>query len=213
MRSAKGSQAYAIGEPGRPGKPSSHASGKAAGIVAIIDWLDVGKPTHLRWQGGGGKTFCNVYAYDVCNIAGVYLPRVWWKPSAIVKLLAGHTVSAKYGDTVNEMRANYLFDWLVDYGRDFGWSRTFDVNSLQGEVNSGRIGIICAQRKDMEKPGHIQVVAPEHGEKRAKRSGLKVAQPLQSQAGAKNFSYGFLASNWWQGSSFRQFGFWTAEVG
>jgi hypothetical protein len=212
-RSATGTRAYSIGELGKPGKPTTHASGKAAGIVRIIDWLDVGKSSHLRWQGAGGKTFCNVYVYDVCDTAGAYIPRVWWKSKAINDLLAGKTVTAKYGDTVEEMRANYIFNWLVEYGADFGWTRVFDLETLQSHANSGRMALICAQRTNMEKPGHIQIIAPENGSHAAKRSGGKVTQPLQSNAGSTNFTYGFLGSGWWQGAQFKQFGFWTSDVG
>lgn len=212
-RSVTGTRAYSIGEPGKPGKPSSHPAGKVAGILRIIDWLDVGKSSHLRWQGGGGKTYCNIYVYDVCDTAGVYIPRVWWKSRAITDLLAGKTVVAKYGETVDEMRANYIFNWLVEYGDDFGWERVFDVDALQTQANAGRIGMICAQRADMEKPGHIQIIAPEHGDQAAKRVGGKVTQPLQSNAGATNFTYGFLGSTWWQGAQFKQHGFWVHDVG
>ena len=213
-RSVVGSRAYSIQEAGKPGKPSTHASGNAAGIVRIIDWLDVGKPGHLRWQGGGGKTFCNVYTYDASIMAGCYLPRVWWTSKAITDLRAGKTVEAKYGATVQEMRANYIFNWLLEYGADFGWQRVFDVDALQSQANAGRMAIICAQRTDMEKPGHIQVVPPENGANKAKRNASgKVLQPLQSNAGASNFTYGFLGSSWWQGASFKQFGFWTSDVG
>ncbi len=212
-RAVKGSRAYSIMETSKPGKASTHASGKAAGIVSIIDWLDVGKSSHLRWQADGSKTFCNVYVYDVCDTAGAYIPRVWWNSKAIVDLLAGKTVTAKYGDTVVEMRANHIFNWLQEHGADFGWKRVFDVDTLQSEANAGRLGIICAQRTDMEKPGHIQIIAPENGSHKAKRSGGVVTQPLQSNAGSSNFTYGFLGSNWWQGSKFKQFGFWTSDVG
>jgi hypothetical protein len=213
-RGATGTRAYQIQETGRPGKASTHSGGAAAGIVKIIDWLDVGKTSHLRWQGGGGKTFCNVYAYDVCIIAGAYLPRVWWTSKAIGELLAGKTVQAKYGQTVSEIRANYIFNWLVEYGQDFGWKQLFDVDSLQAEANSGRLGIVCAQRKNMEMSGHIQIVAPEHGSNKAKRnSACKVVQPLQSNAGVQNFTYGCLGTTWWQGASFRQYGFWTCDAG
>jgi len=212
-RSVTGSRAYSIGEAGKPGKPSTHASGKAPGIVRIIDWLDVGHQSHLRWAGGGGKTFCNVYVYDVCDTAGIYIPRVWWTSRAISDLQAGKTVTAKYGNTVNEMRANFIFNWLVEHGADFGWKRVFDLDVLQSEANSGRMAIICAQRTNMETPGHIQVIAPENGAHTAKRSVAgKVTEPLQSNAGASNFTYGFVGRDWWQSAQFRQHGFWTNDV-
>lgn len=213
-RSKAGGRAYAIQEAGQPGNPSTHANGKAAGIRRVIDWLDVGNANHLRWQGGGGKTFCNVYAYDASNICGCYLPRVWWTSKAIAELSNGNPVEAKYGATVDEIRANFIFNWLVEYGDDFGWQRVFDVDDLQRQANSGRIGIVCAQRTDLEKPGHIQLIAPESVQHTAQRNAAgKVVQPLQSNAGSKNFTYGFMPPNWWQGANFKQFGFWTNDVG
>ncbi|MCW5736400.1 MAG: hypothetical protein KIS73_19890 [Enhydrobacter sp.] len=212
-RSVTGSRAYSIGEEGKPSKPSTHPAGKVAGIVRIVDWLDVGNLSHRRWVGGGGKTFCNIYVYDVCDTAGAYIPRVWWTSTAIVDLLAGRTVVAKYGDTVEERRANHIFNWLGEHGPDFGWKRVFDLDTLQSEANAGRMAIICAQRTNMESPGHIQVIVPENGAHMAKRSAAgRVTQPLQSNAGASNFTYGFLGSNWWQGNQFKQFGFWTNDV-
>ena len=211
-RGSTDARAYSIGENGKPSRPSTHASGKAVGIVNILNWLDVGKTSHKRWQGSGGKTFCNVYVYDVCDAVGAYIPRVWWKSKAIGDLQSGKTVTAQYDVTVLEMRANYIFNWLLEYGDDFGWDRVFDVDTLQAGANDGRLGIICAQRTNMETPGHIQIIAPEHGTNTAKRAGGKVTQPLQSNAGASNFTYGFLGAKWWQSSQFKQFGFWLSDV-
>ena len=206
-RSYAGAWAFSIGESGKPGKASAHPSGPVKGILKIIDWLDVADGGHKRWK-PNVYTYCNIYVYDVCSIAGCYIPRVWWTSKAIDDLKAGKTVEAKYADTVNEMAANYLFNWLVEHGEAFGWSRVFDPDALQSAANGGSIAIICAQRTELNRPGHIQIVAPEHGDHAAKRVGGKVTQPLQSQAGASNFSYGFLGSNWWQGAAFRDFGFW-----
>lgn len=213
-RAATGTRAYSIQEAGKPGKAAGHPAGPVGGICSIIDWLDVGRASHVRWKGAGSKTFCNVYVYDVCDTAGVYIPRVWWNSRAIADLLAGKEVTAKYGATVNEMRANYLFNWLLEYGPEFGWKRLFDVGKVQSHANDGHVAIICAQHQNMETPGHIQIVAPENGANKAKRSSSgAVTQPLQSNAGAKNFTYGFLGSNWWQGAKFRQFGFWANSPG
>jgi len=210
-RSARGTWANSIGEPGRPAPAASNPGGRVAGILAVIDWLDVGDKTHLRWQPQGGTTYCNVYAYDVCNIAGIYLPRVWWEHDALVSLQAGQQVEVKYGQTVDEIRANDIYDWLVAFGGSFGWQRVFDPDPLQTQVNSGMVGIICAQRVDINRPGHIQIVAPEHGNQQAKRSGGKVTQPLQSNAGTTTFTYGFLGSSWWRSSQFRELGFWVGQ--
>jgi hypothetical protein len=210
-RTGTGGRASAIGEPGRPAPAASHPGGRVAGILAILDWLDVGDSSHVRWQPTNGTTYCNVYCYDVCNIAGIYLPRVWWKHAALVKLQAGQPVEVKYGQTVDEIRANEIYDWLVEFGGSFGWQRVFDPDPLQTQVNSGMVGIICAQRVDRNRPGHIQIIAPEHGDKQAKRSGGKVTQPLQSNAGSRTFTYDFLGNNWWRGAAFREFGFWVGQ--
>lgn len=214
-RSKRGGWAYGIGEPGRPGKASTHTDGKAAGIRAVIDWLDVGKSSHLRWWPGSNVTYCNIYVYDVCTIAGGYIPRLWWTSSAIRDLALGRPVEAKYGVTVNEMAANYIFNWLEEFGEEFGWKRVFDLDTLQNDANAGRLGIICAQRTAMNRPGHIQIIPPEHGANVAKRdSAGKVTLPLQSQAGASNFKYGYLGqSKWWTSAQFREFGFWSADPG
>lgn len=214
-RANPASRAHAIGEPGRPGLPSTHGSGPVAGVLRVLDWLDVGDVSrHLRWKPGGNATFCNIYVYDVCCLTGPYLPRVWWTSSSIVKLHAGQNVPVKYAETVEELAANYIFNWLIEFGASFGWRRLFSADELQSEVNkNGTVGIICAQRTNMNSPGHIQIVAPEHGDKKAKRVGGKVTQPLQSNAGASNFTYGHLGSNWWQGANFRDFGFWTNASG
>lgn len=210
-RSSRGGWAYSIGEANKPGRAKSHPQGKAAGIAAIIDWLNVGEDDHLRWWPSGSTTYCNVYTYDVCTLAGCYLPRVWWTSSAIRDLTNGRDVEARYGSTVNEMTANYIFNWLEEYGADFGWKRRFDLDEIQDDANGGRVSITCAQRTQMNRPGHIQIVAPEHGDKRAKRVDGKVTQPLQSNAGASNFTYGQLGQSWWKSASFREFGFWSAD--
>jgi hypothetical protein len=210
-RTSTGSQAFAIGEPGRPARAASHPNGLVAGILAVIDWADVGDHSHVRWQPTGATTFCNVYTYDICNIAGIYLPRVWWTHDALVKLQAGQSVDVKYGQTVDEIRANQIYNWLRDFGAGFGWQRVFDPDPLQTQVNSGMVGIICAQRVDINRPGHIQIVAPENGNNTAKRVGGKVTQPLQSNAGTTTFTYGILGNSWWRSANFREFGFWVGK--
>jgi hypothetical protein len=54
------------------------------------------------------------------------------------------------------------------------------------------------------------MVAPESSAHRARRDGSRVNLPLQSQAGTRNFCYGFLGnSTWWTNpSQFQKHGFW-----
>jgi hypothetical protein len=148
-----------------------------------------------RYQRTERSTYCNIYAFDYCFLAGVYLPRVWWTPRALMQLHTGALVVAQYEQSVRELGANSLHDWLIDFGGDFGWTRTFDLTELQSEVNQGCAGVICAKRKDVSRSGHITCVVPEVPGHGATRAGSSVQAPLQSQAGATNKK--LFSSDWW----------------
>lgn len=64
---------------------------------------------------------------------------------------------------MRELNANALYDWLEDYVTRFGWSREFDLNVPQAAANLAQLRVIVAQRKNLNQPGHISVVTPEHG--------------------------------------------------
>jgi Bacterial SH3 domain len=206
-RALDGGRAFPIGEGDRPGRPAAGSAGeKAAALGEIIAYLAVDDPAHLRYQSKGHTTFCNIYGHDYCYLAGVYLPRVWWTSSAIVELAAGGTVAPSYDQTVRELTANQLLDWLLEYGSSFGWARVLDLDELQGAANAGEVCVICGQRVHLEQPGHVVAVVPETPAHSALRVGAQVTTPLQSQAGAVNFQYG--GKRWWLDPKFRNFGFW-----
>ena len=201
-------RAFPLNEANQPGRDlKSTAADKVKALGKIIDWLDVENKT--RYKAGSGKTFCNVYSYDYCYLANAYIPRVWWMPNALSKILSGNPQSPIYGKTVEEIRANRILNWLKEFGPSFGWRRTFDLTELQNAVNDGQVGIICGQRVDGEKPGHICPVAPETTTQKAVRSGSSVIKPLQTNAGGTNWKY--IARIWWTSSQFREFGFWIHE--
>lgn len=200
-------RAYPLGESGRPRRTGSTPAARAASLGNIIDWLGV--DARRRYQPGGGATYCNIYAYDYCYLAGAYLPRVWWTRTAIQRLAQGGAVTPQYGQTVEELNANSLYNWFVEYGEQFGWQRTFDLNQLQNAANQGGVGIICGRRANANHHGHITAVVPETGSHQALRNSSGVTRPLQSQAGARNFKYGMLPSSWWVGQGFAFHGFWT----
>ncbi len=113
------------------------------------------------------------------------------------------------GKTIDEQRANDLFRWLRDFGPRFGWRQTGTLTKLQQHANQGGIGIIVARRKEDGRSGHIVAVVPETDDHRAKRNSAgEVIQPLQSQAGVRNFRYGGLASEWWRSAQFAESAFW-----
>jgi hypothetical protein len=203
--------AHPIGEPGRPTRnPSAPAATRVQQLTAIGDWLAVG--SSARWRPREGKTFCNVYAADLCYLAAAYLPRVWWTNESLLRIAQGVVPPVLAESTVREMRADDLFAWLVDMGPRFGWRRVFDATALQGAANRGGVGLVCADRDVPGQPGHITVVVPENGPHRATRDADgHVLQPLQTQAGARNLRYGSAGPNWWLGSEFRDRGFFVHD--
>jgi hypothetical protein len=205
-RSRTDGRAFPLAETGAPTRSGETPPERAARLSAIVDWLAV--ETSARYQPAEGATYCNVYAYDYCLLAGVYLPRVWWTPRALVDLAAGLDVPVRYGVTVREVNANGLFDWLVDFGTSFGWQRCFDLDVLQDAANQGCVTLACAKRIDLNRSGHVVAVVPESGDRRAARAGDRVVVPLQSQAGVRNFQRASDTGVWWMHPRFRDHAFW-----
>lgn len=195
---------YPLSEADRPGR----ALGTPAELEAIVRYLDVEKSP--RYKRTDSQTFCNIYACDYCYLAGVYLPRVWWTPRALADLDAAKPVAAKYAETVMELNANALYTWLRDFGPAFGWTKVNSLDNLQEAANSGRIGVICAQRNPLSKSGHIAVVVPESAPPSVAQQGADgVTVPLQSQAGRNNYCFSCVPGRWWESLQFQAFGFWT----
>jgi hypothetical protein len=200
---------HSLNEPNQPGRKGTTPDELRTELAAIIDWLDVAKKAFKRYRPHEGLTFCNIYAHDYCYLAGVYLPRVWWTQKAIEVIAKGEKVGPLYGDTIDEIRANGLFRWLRDFGSRFGWRQTGTLSELQQEANQGAISLIVARRKEDGRSGHIVMVVAETQEHRARRDGAgEVIAPLQSQAGATNFSYGTSTLNWWKDDRFAESAFW-----
>lgn len=201
--------AHSLNEAGQPNRQGTTAEELRKELAAIVGWLAPDKKAHKRYQPREGLTFCNIYAHDFCHLAGVYLPRVWWTSSAIAMLSVGGSVEPKLGSTITEQRANDLFRWLREFGLSFGWRQTGSLTKLQMEANQGAVGLIVAQRKQDGRPGHITIVVPETADVAAKRTADgEVVAPVQSQAGATNFSFGTGKAGWWMDSQFSESAFW-----
>jgi hypothetical protein len=193
-RASIGKRAQPLGEPGRPARTPQ--------LAEIIDWLAV--DTSARYRRDTRATYCNIYAADYCYLCDVYLPRTWWTETALVRLARGEQLQAVYGSTVREMRADDLHSWLIEFGASFGWRRVFDATALQDGANNGGVGIICADREENGKPGHISIVVPEFNTHAARRDvDGNVVLPLQSQAGAVNFRRSTGDKRWWESALFQ----------
>ena len=191
----------------RPRTAGQMDEARVAELHDIVAALDV--EHSARYQPTSQSTFCNIYAYDLCYLAGAYLPRVWWVDKALIELSRGAQLPVIYGKTVRELNANSLFEWLTEWGDEFGWKHCSDTNELQAEVNRGAVGLISAQRAVLARSGHIVAVLPETSTRVGGRSNNSVTEPLQSQAGARNKQY--FCNRWWidRGPEFRAFGFWV----
>lgn len=204
-RGDKNGLAFPLREAGQPTRTSGPGAQAAATMTEIVKWLDVERSA--RYAPTSRNTYCNIYAYDYCHLAGAYLPRVWWTAGALERLRHGQPETPVYGQSVTELNANSLFTWLKQHGDRFGWARSFDLTRLQDAANGGMVAIICAQHRLPNRSGHITAVVPETAQQKAARSGGNVVRPLQSQAGRTNLRY--MTQQWWTRDTFRDWGFWT----
>lgn len=208
MRKNAWGQPYALNEPGQPARGGADPAARAASLLDIIKWLRV--EHHARYKPTSGTTYCNVYAYDYGTLAGAFLPRVWWRQSAIAAIRSGQSVSPDLGKTVDELSANALYGWFDTWSRSFGWTRVPRLDDLQDSANRGALGVISGMHKAPRASGHISVVAPESATMTAAREDGRVVLPVQSQAGAREtlLEYG-RGKAWWTGQQFKEFGFWV----
>jgi hypothetical protein len=208
-RASKANLPYPLTEnpPVRRAKDDPPAQ-RVEAIRQLIEWLDV--PDSERYR-PDGNTYCNIYAYDYCFLTGAYLPRVWWTGKALIRLAAGEAVPVIYGETVNEKLANELAGWFKQWGADFGWRRTLDLNELQQAANEGRVCISVGKSKPgfHHGHGHIVAVVPENDNHQATRSNGKVVATVQSQAGAHNAKY--KVDHWWNDGTYEEFGHWIHD--
>lgn len=189
-------------------KPKKMLAGNATDLVG---WLDVeGSPRYQRLE--SGITYCNIYAYDYCYQAGVYLPHVWWTEQAIRDMDNGETVEKCYPYNIVELNANATFDWLVKYSYLYGWYKCSEENVVQELVNEGNVGVVCAKGRI----GHITIILPEGYTTYQEDTGYlrkincekdktRKKMLLQSQAGWENKEV--FSDRWYE--EFKQFGFWV----
>lgn len=196
---------YPLGDPNRAVRNTTSSSTKVSTILGILDYLDVQNSERYR---PATYTYCNIYAHDYAYLCGKYLPRVWWNSKALIDLAQGNTVVPKYADTIREMNANSLYDWLEDWGADFGWRRYYVVADVQALADSGHVCICVAKNKQTNRSGHLACVVPSHGQYSSQRIDGRVS-PLMSQAGRTNKK--LFNSRWWTQSRFNFFGFWVSE--
>ena len=176
---------------------------------AIADTLST-ETSDARYKKKGGTTYCNVYATDMVNAMGGYLPRVWYADLGIARKMSQEEMK-KNNVPVVELSANNIGAWLNKWGGDFGWTRTKSAKEAQEAANAGRVAIIQASKIDGVTSGHVGVIMAE-GNGHAHTTGKDGSyQPLQSQAGASNFQYSDtppagagISDSWWKGEGMKE---------
>lgn len=182
------------------------AESKRRSLHKIIRKLDVKHST--RYQRTPEDTYCNVYSFDYCFYAKVYLPTVWWTDESIEKLQQGIEVVPVFNETVMPIYSSAIHDWFGMWGKDFGWEKMNSLTEIQRRVSEeGGVGIICAKRKTVGLSGHIVPIVPETEKKKAFRDeNNEVLYPLQSQAGKLNYNYfARKRRDWWNHPRYSSF--------
>lgn len=127
-----------------------------------------------------------------------------------------NVIAPIYGETVGELNANALNDWMRTHGARFGWREETNMNAAQQAANSGSIVVLLAANAVASRSGHISVVLAESPEHQGHRDeNGQVTVPLQSQAGSRNFKYsaeagapGSRGRQWWSDAAHRQGAAW-----
>jgi predicted chitinase len=213
-RADTGGRLYPLGETGHPKVSGTTPETRARQLLGIIGWLDCENPDHRRYQASGAATYANTYVCDYCQLAGVYLPRVWWTADALVRIAQEERVDVAFGRTVRELSTNALYDWLDDHGPAFGWRREIEPIDLQAAANAGEVCLVIAKSRDLNRPGHVVAVVPEHEGCQAKRDKAgDVQRPTESQCGARNVRCATASSAWWLSDKYQGYGLWRQTVG
>ena len=178
---------------------------KKVSLAKLIEKLNV--ETSIRYQRTPEDTYCNVYAYDYCLHAKVYLPTIWWTEESLKKIEDGEDVDIIYPVTVDHIYSSAIHDWFKRWGHCFGWVKMMDLDEIQNKINTeGGVGIICAKRKEVGLSGHIVSIVPETATHKAYREDGIVVYPLQSQAGILNFNYfSEERKDWWNDELYSSF--------
>lgn len=213
-RTGTSGRLYPLGEAGHPKVTGTTPETRGRQLLEIIGWLDCENPDHKRYQASGAATYANTYVCDYCQLAGVYLPRVWWTADALVRIAQEERVDVAFGRTVRELSTNALCDWLDDHGPTFGWHREIELIDLQAAANAGEVCLVIAKSRDLNRPGHAVAILPEHDGCQAKRDRAgDVLRPAESQCGARNVRCATAPSAWWLSEKYQGYGFWRQPGG
>lgn len=128
----------------------------------------------------------HIYAHDFCYLAGCYLPLVWWGN-------ANNPDEKKI-----QMNGTALWDWLIDYGKEFGWKPVEDLKTAQELAEVGHVVTIIALPKNVNRDARLSIVIPETKECFDPQYHKGIPCQTCSQKT-------FLKSDWYIGKLYREF--------
>lgn len=122
--------------------PTTNAAGQrsAGALRAVAAQFQV--ETAKRYRPRDGKTFCNIYIWDVTRALGCEIPH--WLGTTGARI---------------ETTCNMLLPWLLNAGRTEGWR---EVDELSTGIHTAEGGpAVAIWRNPTGKPGHIALVLPD----------------------------------------------------
>lgn len=148
---------------------------------AILAQFDV--EHNPRYVPRDGKTYCNIFAWDVTRAMGAELPH-WVDP-----LGRPTTCDDPSGQRMN---CNAISEWLHSVGHSYGWTQTDE----EGAVRAAALGHpTVAIWRNPSGNGHVAMVRPD---------GMGLSGPFCAQAGKVCFQQGEVARafggfvpEWW----------------
>src|SRR3990167_956685 len=156
---------YALSEEDMP-----KGTGLPQDLLEIVRYLDPeNSPRYEK-----SKVMCHLFAYDFCYLAGAYLPRVWYSD-----------VINPNPEKVFPMDSRGLFNWLANFGGEFGWKLVADLQQAQELADVGHVVTIVALSKNINHAGQMTMVIP-HSKEFCLKEGLK-RTPCQATSGKKYF--------------------------
>ena len=159
-----------------PFKTNAVGSRSPEAYREVIESFNV--ETTSRYKAKDGKTYCNIFAWDVTCAMNAEIPH-------IVDSNREKPLESVNETGANYQRANNMYDWLAKYGSNYEWRRVTQDEAVK-RANQGYPTVVIWKNSDAEKPGHIAMVAPQ----KPGDTAVKTAQ-----AGSKNYNYGGLSTS------------------
>lgn len=163
-----------VSDPASKNKPhyeNSAGNRSKTNYNTVIDQFNVAN--NSRYKQRNGKTYCNIFAWDIMTAMKVQLPH--W-------INSNNVPAEPYSSGAKELNANATYNWLNNYGEKYGW-RKVSAYDAQQRANSG-YPTIAIWKNPTGGSGHVMVIRPE-----GNGFSYKTNNPVISQAGSTNINY------------------------